>query len=50
MLRLLMLPSNAICDHFRITDEHERGLVRMLINTLLWLTIFVGVLCLVWAG
>jgi hypothetical protein len=34
MLRLLMRPSNAVCDAMRITDEHERGMVRMLVNML----------------
>lgn len=35
MLRLLMRPSNAVCDVMRITDEHERGMVRMLVNMML---------------
>ena len=35
MLRLLMRPSNAVCDAMHITDEHERGMVRMLVNMLL---------------
>jgi hypothetical protein len=34
MLRLLMRPSNAVCDAMHITDEHERGMVRMLVNML----------------
>jgi hypothetical protein len=41
MLRLIMLPSNAICDALGMTDEHERGMVRMLVNTLLWTTLCV---------
>ena len=35
MLRLLMRPSNAVCDAMHITDEHERAMVRMLVNMLL---------------
>ena len=35
MLRVLMRPSNAVCDAMHITDEHERGMVRMLVNMLL---------------
>ena len=35
MLRFLMRPANAVCDAMRITDEHERGMVRMLVNMLL---------------
>ncbi len=50
MFRLIMAPSNAICDALKITDEQERGMVRMLVNTLLWLTIAVGVIAAVWAA
>lgn len=35
MLRLLMGPSNAVCDAMQIKDEHERGMIRMLVNMLL---------------
>ena len=42
MFRLLMLPSNAICDVLGLVDEHERGMVRMLVNTLLWTTLCVA--------
>ena len=49
MWRLMMLPSNVVCDHFKITDEHERGMVRMLVNTLLWMTIIAVILCAAWA-
>lgn len=35
MYRLLMRPSNAVCDAMRITDEGERGMVRMLVNMML---------------
>ena len=41
MLRFLMAPSNAVCDALGMHDEHERGMVRMLVNTLLWTTICV---------
>jgi hypothetical protein len=30
-----MRPSNAVCDVMHITDEHERGMVRMLVNMML---------------
>lgn len=39
MLRLLMLPANAVCDALGMKDEHERGMVRMLVNMLLWTTV-----------
>lgn len=48
MFRLLMLPSNAVCDALKIVDEHERGMVRMLVNTLIWITILITVLTLAW--
>lgn len=48
MFRLLMWPSNAVADALKITDEHERGMIRMLVNTLLWLTVLITLLTLVW--
>ncbi len=48
MFRLLMLPSNAVCDALKLTADHERGMVRMLVNTVLWTTILITVLTLVW--
>jgi len=41
MLRLLMRPSNAICDALGLKDEGERGVVRMLVNMLLLTLLFV---------
>lgn len=35
MYRLLMRPSNAVCDAMHITDEGERGMIRMLVNMML---------------
>jgi hypothetical protein len=35
MFRLLMRPANAVCNVMHITDEHERGMMRMLVNMLL---------------
>jgi hypothetical protein len=43
-----MLPANRVCDLFGLTDEHERGMVRMLVNTLLWTTIGAIVWFVVW--
>lgn len=42
MLRVLMRPSNAVCDLMGIENEHERGMVRMLVNMML-LTFLFGV-------
>jgi len=46
---LLMWPANAACNRLGLTDEQERGMVRMLVNTLLWTTIGAGVLFATWA-
>lgn len=48
MFHLIMWPSNAICDALGMTDEHERGMVRMLVNTLAWTTICVTVALVGW--
>ena len=48
LFRLIMLPSNYICDALKIADEHERGMVRMLVNMLAFITVAVTVLMLVW--
>jgi hypothetical protein len=40
MLRWLMRPSNAVCDAIGISDEAERGVVRMLVNMLLLSLVF----------
>jgi len=45
LFQLLMLPANRVCDRLGLIDENERGVVRMLINALIWVT--VGVLA-VW--
>jgi hypothetical protein len=41
----MMYPSNRICDALHMKSEAERGVVRMLVNTLFWTTL--GVLA-VW--
>ena len=35
MFRLLMLPANTICDRIGLKNEHERGMMRMLVNMML---------------
>lgn len=35
LFHLLMRPANMVCDAFGLTDEHERGMVRMLVNMML---------------
>ena len=38
MSYLLVLSSNALCDVLGVKEAHDRGLVRMLVNALLWTT------------
>lgn len=40
MLRWLMWPANAVCDAMGLKDEGERGMVRILVNTILLTLIF----------
>ena len=35
LFRLLMAPSNRVCDRLGIADEHERGMMRMLVNLII---------------
>lgn len=48
MLRFLMLPANAVCNVFGITDEHERGMMRMLVNMMIFTAICVAVFFVAW--
>lgn len=32
-------PGNALADALGTTNEHERGLLRMLVNSVLWITL-----------
>jgi hypothetical protein len=38
LARVLVYPANLACDKLRLTDENERSVVRMLVNTTLWTT------------
>lgn len=44
----LMRPSNILCDVLHVSGEAERGVVRMLINTLFWTTL--GVIVVWWVS
>lgn len=48
MLHLLMAPSNMVCDALNITDEHERGMMRMLVNMMIFTAIIVPVFFVIW--
>lgn len=47
-LQLLMLPANIICDRMGIANEHERGMMRMLVNMMLFSAIIVVVFFIGW--
>lgn len=47
-LRLLMTPANAVCDRLGMIDEHERGMMRMLVNMILFTGIVVAVFFVAW--
>ena len=36
LLELLLLPSILVCDHLGLTDQHERGMMRMFVNMCLF--------------
>ena len=48
MLKILMAPSNAVCDAVGLTDEHERGMMRMLVNMMLSSAIAVVIFLIAW--
>lgn len=48
MFRLLMGPSNRVCDALGLADENERGMVRMLVNMLLTSLIAAAVFTVAW--
>lgn len=48
IFRWLMAPANAMCDALHVADEHERGMIRMLVNTLIWTTIGATAFFIVW--
>lgn len=36
---LFLAPGNCLADALGTTDEHERGLLRMLVNSVIWITL-----------
>jgi len=50
LLEILMLPSNLVCDRVRLTDQHERGMMRMFVNMCLFSGLCVIVFFLLWAA
>lgn len=35
VVRLLMLPATVVCNRIGLTNEHDRGMMRMLVNMML---------------
>ena len=48
LFQMLMWPSNVACDRLGLQDEQERGMLRMLVNTVLWTTIGVVAFMAAW--
>ena len=36
---IFLVPGNMLADRLGTTDEHERALLRMLFNTVLWISL-----------
>jgi hypothetical protein len=36
---IFLAPGNRLADALGTTDEHERGLLRMLVNSVIWITL-----------
>ncbi len=50
LFQLLMYPANACCDRLGLEDENERGVIRMLVNALLWTVVGAAVAWIVVLG
>ena len=48
MLRFLMMPANMVCNRIGLTTEHERGMMRMLVNMALCSAIAIVVFFVGW--
>ena len=44
----LMAPSTAVCDRLGLKDEHERGMMRMLVNMMIFSAVALPTFYLVW--
>jgi hypothetical protein len=42
-MNFLMAPSNYICDKMGMNDENERGMVRMLVNGMILISVMTAV-------
>lgn len=48
LVQLLLLPSNLVCDHLGLTDQHERGMMRMFVNMCIFSGLCVVVFFVLW--
>jgi hypothetical protein len=48
VFQFLMLPANTVCDRMGIVNEHERGMMRMLVNMLIFTAVIVIVFFVGW--
>lgn len=48
LIALLLYPSNLVCDRLEITDQHERGMMRMFVNMCLFSGLCVAAFFVLW--
>lgn len=44
----LLAPGNLVCDRMNVSNDGARDLVRMLVNTLVWMLAAIGGLLVAW--
>jgi hypothetical protein len=47
LARLLLLPGDLACDALGVSQAENRGLVRMLVNSLVWMLVSIVVVAIV---
>lgn len=48
LIQLLLLPADLVCDHLGLTDQHERGMMRMFVNMCIFSVFCVVVFFILW--
>lgn len=48
LIQLLLRPSNWVCDHLGLTEQHERGMMRMFVNMCIFSGLCVVVFFALW--
>ena len=48
LTQLLMFPADLVCERLSITDQHERGMMRMLVNMCIFSAVCTVVFIVLW--